>query len=125
LSQSDPPVRVFARGYTRRQEERDLTKQEFVNEVASKAGLSSRDAAKAVDAFLDSITDALRSGQDVAFTGFGKFTTQRRAERQGVNPRNPTQKVTIPAATVPKFSAGSQLKQAVKSGGAGGGGYGG
>jgi DNA-binding protein HU-beta len=131
LSQSDPPVRVFARGYPRRQEERDLTKQEFVNEVASKAGLSSRDAAKAVDAFLDSITDALRSGQDVAFTGFGKFTTQRRAERQGVNPRNPTEKVTIPAATVPKFSAGSQLKQAVKSGGSGGdggtgsGGYGG
>ena len=111
-----------------------MTKQEFVNEVASKAGLSSRDAAKAVDAFLDSITDALRGGQDVTFTGFGKFSTQRRAERQGVNPRNPSQKVTIPAATVPKFSAGSQLKQAVKSGGAGadgggggngGGGYGG
>jgi DNA-binding protein HU-beta len=124
LSQSDPPVRVFARVLTRRQEERDLTKQEFVNEVASKAGLSSRDAAKAVDAFLDSITDALRSGQDVTFTGFGKFSTQQRAERQGVNPRNPGEKVTIPAATVPKFSAGSQLKQAVKSGG-GGGGYGG
>ena len=109
-----------------------MTKQEFVNEVASKAQLSTRDAAKAVDAFLDSITDALRSGQDVAFTGFGKFSTQRRAERQGVNPRNPSQKVTIPAATVPKFSAGSQLKQAVKSGGGGGngggnggGGYGG
>ena len=47
------------------------------------------------------------------------LTTQRRAERQGVNPRNPTEKVTIPAATVPKFTAGSQLKQAVKSGGAG------
>ncbi len=93
-----------------------MTKQEFVSEVASKAGLSSRDAAKAVDAFLDSITESLRRGQDVAFTGFGKFTTQRRAERQGVNPRNPTEKVTIPAATVPKFSAGSQLKQAVKSG---------
>ena len=55
----------------------------------------------------------------MAFTGFGKFTTQRRAERQGVNPRNPTEKVTIPAATVPKFTAGSQLKQAVKSGGGG------
>jgi DNA-binding protein HU-beta len=96
-----------------------LTKQEFVNDLAQRSGLSSRDAAKAVDAFLDSITDALRSGQDVAFTGFGKFSTQRRAERQGVNPRNPSQKVTIPAATVPKFSAGSQLKQAVKSGGAG------
>jgi len=93
-----------------------LTKQDFVNEVASEAGLSNRDAAKAVDAFLDSITDALRRRQEVTFTGFGKFSTQDRAERQGVNPRNPTEKVTIPAATVPKFSAGSQLKQAVKSG---------
>ena len=99
-----------------------MTKQEFVNEVATKSGLSSRDAARAVDAFLDSITDSLRKGEEVAFTGFGKFTTQHRAARQGVNPRNPGEKVTIPAATVPKFSAGSQLKAAVKSGSGGGGG---
>jgi DNA-binding protein HU-beta len=116
LSQSSAAVRVFARDLDRRQEERNLTKQEFVNEVAKRADLSSRDAAKAVDAFLESITDTLKGGGEVAFTGFGKFTTQRRAERQGVNPRNPTEKVTIPAATVPKFTAGSQLKQAVKSG---------
>src|SRR5919204_3068554 len=123
LSQSDSAVRVSA-GRNRRQEERDLTKQEFVNEVASKSGLSSRDASRAVDAFLDSITDTLRRGGEVSFTGFGKFTTQRRKERQGVNPRNPSEKVTIPAATVPKFTAGSQLKQAVKGGGGGmGGGF--
>ena len=104
-----------------------MTKQQFVDKVASKANLSRRDAAAAVDAFLDSITETLRSGDDVAFTGFGKFSTQFRKARQGVNPRNPSQKVQIPASTVPKFSAGSQLKQAVKSGGAssdgGGGGY--
>ena len=93
-----------------------MTKQEFVNEVATKSGLSSRDAARAVDAFLDSITETLRKREEVTFTGFGKFTTQHRAERQGVNPRNPGEKVTIPAATVPKFSAGSQLKAAVKGG---------
>lgn len=93
-----------------------MTKQEFVNEVASKSGLSSRDAARAVDAFLDSITDTLRRGEEVSFTGFGKFSTQHRAARQGVNPRNPGEKVTIPEATVPKFSAGSQLKSAVKGG---------
>jgi DNA-binding protein HU-beta len=91
-----------------------VTKQEFVDQVATKSGLSKRDAGKAVDAFLDSITESLRRGQDVAFTGFGKFSTQHRAERQGVNPRNPGQKVTIPAARVPKFSAGSSLKQAVR-----------
>jgi len=92
-----------------------VTKQEFVDAVANRSGLSRRDAAKAVDAVLDSITDALRRGDAVSFTGFGKFSTQRRAERQGVNPRNPSQKVTIPAATVPKFSAGSTLKQSVRS----------
>jgi DNA-binding protein HU-beta len=92
-----------------------VTKQEFVDKIASKTDLSRRDAAKAVDAFLDTITESLKSGQEVAFTGFGKFSTQRRAARQGVNPRNPSQKVQIPAATVPRFSAGSQLKQAVRS----------
>jgi DNA-binding protein HU-beta len=91
-----------------------VTKQEFVDRLASKADLSRRDAAKAVDAFLDTVTDTLRGGQDVTFTGFGKFSTQRRAARQGVNPRNPSEKVTIPEATVPRFSPGSSLKQAVR-----------
>jgi DNA-binding protein HU-beta len=110
------PVRVFGRQRAKcpDQKERLVTKQEFVDEVAQKSGLSRRDAGKAVDAFLDSITETLSQGGEVSFTGFGKFTTQRRAERQGVNPRNPTERVTIPASTVPKFSAGSQLKSAVR-----------
>lgn len=98
-----------------------MTKQEFVDKIASKTDMSRREAADAVDAVLDSITETLRSGGEINFTGFGKFSTQHRKERQGVNPRNPSEKVTIPAATVPKFSAGSSLKQAVKSGGGGGG----
>jgi DNA-binding protein HU-beta len=100
-----------------------VTKQEFVDKIASKTDLSRRDAAKAVDAFLDTITESLQGGQEVSFTGFGKFSTQRRAARQGVNPRNPSEKVHIPAATVPRFSAGSQLKQAVRSSGGGYTGY--
>jgi len=91
-----------------------VTKQEFVDKVAQRAGLQRRDAAKAVDAFLDTITDTLSQREEISFTGFGKFSTQDRAERQGVNPRNPSEKVTIPASTVPKFSAGSALKQAVR-----------
>ena len=91
-----------------------MTKQEFVDQIAQKTDLSRRDAAKAVDAFLETITETLKSGQDVSFTGFGKFSTQQRAARQGVNPRNPGQKVDIPAATVPRFSPGSSLKQAVR-----------
>jgi len=91
-----------------------VTKQEFVDKIAAKTDLSRRDAAKAVDAFLETVTDTLKGGEDITFTGFGKFSTQNRAARQGVNPRNPSQKVTIPAARVPKFSAGSTLKSAVK-----------
>jgi DNA-binding protein HU-beta len=91
-----------------------MTKQEFVGRVQQKSGLSSRDAAKAVDAFLESVTDVLKSGDSVTFTGFGKFSTSQRAAREGVNPRNPAEKVHIPAARVPKFSAGSALKSAVK-----------
>ena len=92
-----------------------MTKQEFVERVAQRANLDRRQASQAVDAFLDTITDALKQGDSVSFTGFGKFSTAHRAARQGVNPRQPGQKVNIPAATVPKFSAGSQLKQALKT----------
>ena len=91
-----------------------MTKQQFVDTVAQRSGLSRKDAAAAVDAFLGSVQDALTKGDDVVFTGFGKFSVQKRAARMGVNPRNPSQKVQIPEAMVPKFSAGSGLKQAVR-----------
>ena len=91
-----------------------MTKAEFIDRVADKAGLSKKDAAASVDAFLETVEGALKNGDSVTFTGFGKFTTQHRAARMGVNPRNPGQKVHIPAATVPKFSAGSALKSAVR-----------
>jgi len=94
-----------------------VTKQEFVDAVAQRSGLNRRDAQKAVEAVLDSITDALVKRDAVNFTGFGKFATSDRKARMGVNPRNPSQKVHIAAATVPKFSAGSTLKAAVKAGG--------
>ncbi len=91
-----------------------MTKQEFVDRVADKSGLNKRDAARAVDAVLESITDALKGGESINFTGFGKFGTQERKARTGVNPRNPGEKVDIPASTVPKFTAGSALKAAVR-----------
>ena len=91
-----------------------MTKQEFVDRVSSKSGLTRRDAEKAVNAFLDSVTDELQGGGDINFTGFGKFSVSDRAARQGVNPRT-GERVQIAATKVPKFSAGSQLKAAVKS----------
>ena len=90
-----------------------MTKQEFVDRIADKSQLSKRDAGKAVDAFLETITETLRGGGEVAFTGFGKFSTSNRAARQGVNPRT-GERVQIAASRVPKFSSGSQLKAAVK-----------
>ena len=93
-----------------------MTKQEFVDEVAGRAGFSKADAGKAVDAFLDSIEAVLKSRGSVNFTGFGKFSTSDCAARMGVNPRT-GEKVQIAATTVPKFSAGSKLKASVKGGG--------
>ena len=95
-----------------------MTKQEFVDRVAAQSGLSKSDAGKAVEAFLDTVTRELSGGGQVNFTGFGKFSAQQRAERMGVNPRT-GEKVRIPAATVPKFQAGSALKSSVRGGGAG------
>jgi DNA-binding protein HU-beta len=90
-----------------------LTKQDFINKVAQKSGLSARDAGKAVDAFMESVAETLVAGDTVNFTGFGKFSPSARAARQGVNPRT-GERVQIAATIVPKFSAGSQLKAALK-----------
>jgi DNA-binding protein HU-beta len=92
-----------------------VTKQDFVDAVADRAGMSKREAGAAVDAVLDTITDALTKGEPITFTGFGKFSTSARAARMGVNPRT-GEKVHIAATTVPKFTAGSSLKASVKSG---------
>jgi DNA-binding protein HU-beta len=92
-----------------------VTKNEFVDRVAEKSGLGKGEAAKAVDAVLDSLQEVLSRGGEVSFTGFGKFTVADRSARQGVNPQT-GEKIQIAASRVPRFSAGSSLKSAVKSG---------
>ena len=69
--------------------------------------------ARRQSAVLDVIQDALKSGEDVAFAGFGKFSVSERAARTGVNPQDPSKKVQIPARTVPRFTPGAVLKEAV------------
>ena len=91
-----------------------VTKAEFIDQVAAKSGLAKKDAARAVDAFIETVSSTLRGGGDVSFTGFGKFHVASRAARTGVNPRS-GEKVQIPAGKVPKFSPGSALKEAVKT----------
>ena len=90
-----------------------MTKNEFVDKVAGASGLSKKDAGSAVDAVISSIEEALRTGQDVNFTGFGKFHVAERGAREGRNPRT-GESMQIAATKVPRFTAGSGLKKAIK-----------
>jgi DNA-binding protein HU-beta len=90
-----------------------VTKSEFVDQVAERAGLSKKDAGEAVDAVLGTIEDTLKRGGDVVFSGFGKFSVASRGAREGRNPAT-GEKIQIAASTVPKFTPGAALKKAVK-----------
>ena len=90
-----------------------MTKNEFVDKVAEQTGFSKKDAGAAVDAVLNSIETALGSGEEVNFTGFGKFHVAERGAREGRNPRT-GETMQIAASKVPRFTAGSGLKKAVK-----------
>ena len=92
-----------------------MTKSEFVDQVAAESGLSKGDAGSAVDAVLDTIQSTLQRGGEISSTGFGKFTVADRGARQGVNPQT-GERIQIAASRVPRFSAGSALKKAVKGG---------
>jgi DNA-binding protein HU-beta len=90
-----------------------VTKQEFIDQVATRTDLSKKDATDAVEAVLATISETLQSGGDINFTGFGKFHVAERGDRQGVNPRT-RERIMIKGGRVPRFTAGSALKQAVK-----------
>jgi DNA-binding protein HU-beta len=90
-----------------------MTKSDFVDKVADKSGLSKKDAGSAVEAVLDTIEGALKSGEEVSFTGFGKFHVAKRGAREGRNPRT-GESMQIAASKVPRFTAGSSLKKAIK-----------
>ncbi|MDQ4047912.1 MAG: HU family DNA-binding protein [Actinomycetota bacterium] len=90
-----------------------MTKSEFVDQVAAESGLSKGDAGNAVDAVLQVVEDTLKRGGEISFTGFGKFSVAERGARQGVNPQT-GERIEISASRVPRFSAGSALKKAVK-----------
>lgn len=91
-----------------------MTKQDLVNAAANTAGVTKKAAAEVLDAMLESITKSLKKGESVTVTGFGTFRVSKRAARTGVNPRNPTQKIKIPAMKLPAFKAGKSLKDAVR-----------
>jgi DNA-binding protein HU-beta len=90
-----------------------VTKQEFVETLAERCDLSKADANRALNAILDSLTESMSDGEEVSFTGFGKFLSQRRRAREAVNPQDPSKKIKVRAANVPKFRPGKALRQAV------------
>lgn len=89
-----------------------MGKQELVEFIAAKAGLTKADATRALDAALEGITAGLKKEGKVALVGFGTFSAKERAGREGINPLT-KEKLVIPAKTVASFKAGSKLKDAL------------
>ena len=89
-----------------------MTKAELIAVVGEKAGLTKKDADKAVCAVLDAITETLANGEKVSLVGFGTFEVKERAERMGHNPQT-GEAIVIGASKAPVFKAGTALKNAV------------
>jgi DNA-binding protein HU-beta len=91
-----------------------MSKQDLINTLANAAGITKRAAATCLETLTGTITKELKKGGSITITGFGTFRVSKRAARTGVNPRNPSQKISIPAMKVPSFKAGKTLKDAVR-----------
>ena len=89
-----------------------MNKTELIAEIAAKAELSKKDAAKALDAVVEVVSCAMANGDKVQLVGFGTFETRERAARDGKNPRT-GEVVKIAASRVPAFKAGKALKDKV------------
>jgi len=90
-----------------------MNKAELIDAIASHAELSKVDAKKALDAFIDATTGALKKGDRVALVGFGSFSVSARAARKGRNPQT-GKEIKIAAKKVVKFKAGTELSGKVK-----------
>ncbi len=98
-----------------------MNKAQLIDAIAKKANLTKADAKKALDAFVETTTDTLKSGDKIALVGFGTFgvtkraaSVTKRAARKGRNPQKPNEVINIPAKNVVRFAVGSELKDAVK-----------
>lgn len=89
-----------------------MHKTDLIDAVSKTTNVSKTDTGKVIDATLKTILNSLKKGVDVRLTGFGTFGTSKRKARKGRNPRT-GQPIQIPASTVPRFSAGKDLKEAV------------
>ena len=90
-----------------------MNKAELINAIADKADISKTDATRAVDAFIEVVSKALKKNDKVSLVGFGTFSLRKRAARQGRNPKTGAP-LKIAASKNPTFKAGKALKDAVK-----------
>ncbi|MBC7194642.1 MAG: HU family DNA-binding protein [Caldisericia bacterium] len=89
-----------------------MTKPEIVSAIAEKAGVTKKVAAATLEAFIETVMDALKKGEKVALVGFGTFEVRERKPRKGINPQT-RKPIQIPAKKVPAFRAGKELKAIV------------
>lgn len=89
-----------------------MNKKDLVEAIAAKAGISKKDADAALAAFVDTVTETLKKGDEIALVGFGSFKVSERAARTGINPRT-KETISIAATKAPVFKAGKALKDAV------------
>ncbi len=89
-----------------------LMKDDIINSVVDKTGLSKKDAGAAVEAFTSTVQDALKNGNSIGLIGFGTFEVRTRAARDGRNPQT-GEKIKIAKKNVPAFKAGKKLRDAV------------
>ncbi len=90
-----------------------MNKAELLTNMAERSGLTKAESEKALNAFIDTVTEALTDGEKVQLVGFGSFESRPRKAREGRNPRNPEEVIQIPASVAPVFRAGKTLKEAV------------
>ncbi|MDD4193255.1 MAG: HU family DNA-binding protein [Mangrovibacterium sp.] len=89
-----------------------MNKAQLIDAIAEKAGLTKADAKKALDAFVEATTDALKNGDRVALIGFGSFAVSTRSARTGRNPQSGAPLI-IPEKKVVKFKPGAELTESV------------
>jgi len=89
-------------------------RSEITRSIAQRSGLTQKKATEVLEATLDSIREALEKGQEVRLVNFGSFKVRRSAARQGVNPRNRNEKITVPERDRVRFSPGKELASAVE-----------
>jgi DNA-binding protein HU-beta len=90
-----------------------MNKQELIDKVAKKAGLTKKDVQAVIDLTVESVMDAVKKGDKVTLVGFGTFSQIKRAARKGRNPQT-GKEITIAARKSPKFTAGKAFKDKVK-----------